>query len=168
MIGAALAACGTTAAHAQLVVGQQATIIQTVTTSTYVNGGVGLDEQATMRRASRDFPLRIVFSEGKSGAFLADIPMVIVDSRGNAIFQLAKAGPMLYVILPQGRYKVSAQFNGVIQTRDVSVGGADGRDLLFHWGKAHQPGSERSTRTNRAPAHPGAQYIPISDIKRDE
>jgi hypothetical protein len=133
LVGAALAACGPMQAHAQLMVGEQAAYIQTVTTSVYVNGGIGADEQATMRRVAKDFPLRIVFSEGKDGEFLADIPMVISDSSGNAIFHLLKAGPMLFVFLPQGRYKVSAVFNGVTQTQQVTVAGKDGKDLGFHW-----------------------------------
>jgi hypothetical protein len=137
LVGAALAACGPMAAHAQLVVGQQATIIQTVTTSAYLNGGVGVDEQATMRRLSKEFPLRMVFSEGKDREFLADIPMVISDSSGNLIFQLRAAGPMLYVMLPQGQYKVSAGFRGVIQTQQVNLAGKDGKDLHFHWEGTH-------------------------------
>jgi hypothetical protein len=133
LVGAALAACGSMPAHAQLVIGEQATIVRTVTTSTYLNGGIGADEQATMRRVAKEFPLRIVFSEGKDGAFLADIPMVISDSTGNSILALRAAGPMLYVILPQGRYKVSARFNGVTRAQQVTVSGNQGKELYFHW-----------------------------------
>ena len=133
LVGTALAACGPMAVHAQLVVGRQATIVQTVTTSAYLNGGIGVDERATMRRVATEFALRMVFSEGKNGEFVADIPMVISDSSGNSIFQLRAAGPMLYVTLPQGRYTVSARFKGVTQTRQVTLAGKDGRDLHFHW-----------------------------------
>jgi hypothetical protein len=51
LVGAALAACAPMAAHAQLAAGRQVTMIQTVTTSTYLNGGIGFDEQAAMHRA---------------------------------------------------------------------------------------------------------------------
>ena len=133
LVGTALAACGPMQAHAQFLMGEQAAVIQTVTTSVYLNGGVGADEQATMRRVATEFPLRITFSEGKDGQFLADVPMVIQDGGGNAIFALRKAGPMLFLVLPQGRYKVSAEFNGVTQTQQVSVEGRRGKDLHFHW-----------------------------------
>jgi hypothetical protein len=53
LVTAALAASWPIAAQAQLVVGRQVTVIQTVATSEYLNGGVGLDEQAAMRRLSR-------------------------------------------------------------------------------------------------------------------
>jgi hypothetical protein len=145
LIGAVLAACGPIAAHAQLAVGQQATIIQTVTRSAYVNGGVGADEQAAMRSLAGEFPLRIVFSEGKDNEFLADVPMMISDAGGNSIFALRGAGPMLYVMLPQGRYKVSAEFGGVIQTQQVEVAGGKSRDMHFHWQKnGSEPGLDSS------------------------
>jgi hypothetical protein len=133
LVGVALVVCGSMPARAQLAVGQQATVIQTVTRSAYVNGGVGADEQATMRSVAKEFPLRIVFSAGRDNEFLADIPMVISNADGNSIFALRRAGPMLYVMLPQGRYKVSAQFNGAIQTRQVDVTARNGKDLSFHW-----------------------------------
>jgi hypothetical protein len=130
---AALAVSWPMAAQAQLVVGRQVTVIETVATSAYVNGGIGLDEQAAMHRLATGFPLRIVFSENKKHEFLADIPIAISDSAGRPIFELRAAGPMLYVMLPQGRYKVSASYKGVIQTQGVVVAGRDGQDLHFHW-----------------------------------
>jgi hypothetical protein len=133
LVTAALAASWPIAAQAQLVVGRQVTVIQTVATSEYLNGGVGLDEQAAMRSVAKASPLRIVFSENKNRQFLADIPMVISNSSGNAIFELRAAGPMLYILLPQGRYKVSARYKGVIQTHEVILAGKDGKDLNFHW-----------------------------------
>src|SRR6267154_3823343 len=133
LLAAAFAACWPTAARAQLVVGKQVTVIQTVATTAYVNGGIGLDEQAAMRRVAKAFPLRIVFSENKSREFLADIPMVIADASGNPVFELRSAGPMLYVLLPQGQYQVTARFKGVTQTQRVTVAGKDGNDLHFHW-----------------------------------
>lgn len=133
--GAVLAACAMSA-HAQLAGGRQMTVIQTVTTSTYLNGGIGVDEQAAMHRVVNAFPLRMSFSEREDGEFLADIPMMISDSNGNSVFELRKAGPMLYVALPPGRYKVTARFGGVTQTQGVTLAGNDGKDLHFHWGGA--------------------------------
>jgi hypothetical protein len=140
VVGTALAAGWPMAAQAQLTLGQQSTVVQTVTTSAYLNGGVGLDERATMRGVAKEFPLRVMFSEGKDGAFLADIPIVILDSSGNSILALSRAGPMLYVMLPQGRYKVSARFKGVTRTQQVSLAGNDGKDLLFHWERTSERG----------------------------
>jgi hypothetical protein len=146
LFGVALAACLPITGHAQLLVGQQQATIKTVTTSTYLNGGIGADEEATMRSLANEFPLRIVFSEGKDGQFLADIPIVISDSSGNSIFGLVRAGPMLYVMLPPGRYKVRARFNGVTRTQQVTLAGSEGKDMYLHWGHGGAPRLDYSER----------------------
>jgi hypothetical protein len=112
---------------------QDSAVVETVTATTYLNGGVGKDEEATLRRIAKEFPLRMTFSERKDGEFLADVPVVISDARGNPVFELPKAGPMLYVMLPTGKYTVSARFKGLTETQDVTLAGKDGKDLYFHW-----------------------------------
>jgi hypothetical protein len=112
---------------------QDPIVVETVTATTYLNGGVGKDEESTLRRVAKEFPLRITFSERKDGEFLADIPVVIADARGNPVFELPNAGPMLYVMLPNGKYKVSAQFRGLTESQEVTLAGKDGKDLYFHW-----------------------------------
>ena len=112
---------------------QDSIVVETFTATTYLNGGIGKDEEATMRRVAKEFPLRMTFSERKDGEFLADIPVVIADARGNPVFELPNAGPMLYVMLPNGKYKVSARFKGQTESQEVTLSGKDGKDLYFHW-----------------------------------
>jgi hypothetical protein len=112
---------------------QDSIVVETVTATTYLNGGVGKDEEAAMRRVAKEFPLRMAFSERKDGEFLADVPVVIADARGNPVFELPNAGPMLYVMLPDGKYKVSARFKGLTESQDVTLTGKGGKDLYFHW-----------------------------------
>ena len=112
---------------------QDAIVVETITATTYVNGGIGKDEEATMRRVAKEFPLRMSFSERKDGEFLADVPVVITDARGNPVFELSKAGPMLYVMLPNGKYKVSARFKSLTESQEVTLDGKGGKELYFHW-----------------------------------
>ena len=112
---------------------QDAVIVETITATTYVNGGVGKDEEVALHRIAKEFPLRLTFSERKDGEFLADVPVVIADARGNPVFELPKAGPMLYVMLPNGKYRVSARFEGLTESQEVTLAGKDGKDLYFHW-----------------------------------
>jgi hypothetical protein len=157
VIGTALAACWPMAAHAQITLGRQSTTVQTVTTSAYLNGGIGLDEQATMRSFAKEFPLRIIFCEGKDREFLADVPMVISDSSGNPIFQLRSAGPMLYVMLPQGRYTVSARFKGVTRTLQVTLAANGGKDLLLHWERTNERSWDGGEGLIQSSLDPGIQ-----------
>jgi hypothetical protein len=112
---------------------QDSVVVETITATTYVNGGIGKDEEAAMRRVAKEFPLRMTFSERKDGEFIADVPVVIADARGNPVFELSKAGPMLYVMLPNGKYKVSARFKGLTESQQVTLAGKGGKDLYFHW-----------------------------------
>src|SRR5258706_14278158 len=88
LVGAVLAACWPMAAHAQLTLGRQVTVIQTVATSAYLNGGVGLDEQAARRGFAKGFPLRMGVSEDKNSEFLAAIPLVLSHFLGKSILEL--------------------------------------------------------------------------------
>jgi hypothetical protein len=128
LLGAGVLATLPLAANAQ-----DSNVVETITATTYLNGGVGKDEEAALHRVAKEFPLRMTFSEHKDGEFLADVPVVIADARGNPVFELPKAGPMLYVMLPNGRYKVSAQFKGLTESQEVTLAGKDGKDLYFHW-----------------------------------
>ncbi len=100
---------------------------------TYVNGGVGKDEQMAMHRLARRYPLRMAFSERKDGEFLADVPVVITNAHGSTVLALPKAGPMLDVRLPAGKYRVTAQFTGRTEAQDVTLDGKAARNLYFHW-----------------------------------
>ena len=101
--------------------------------TTYLNGGIGKDERAVMTRESTQFPLRMTFSERKDGELIADVPVVVSDAKGNQVFMLPEAGPLLYVMLPDGKYTVRATWNGKTQTREVTIAGKPGHDLYFHW-----------------------------------
>jgi hypothetical protein len=112
---------------------QESIVAETVTATTYLNGGIGQTESDAMQRMANEFPLRLTFSERKDGEFIADVPVVISDARGNPVFELPKAGPQLYVMLPNGKYKVSARFKGLTESQDVTLAGKEGKDLSFRW-----------------------------------
>ncbi len=114
-------------------------VVETFVVTTYMNGGVGNDEERMMHRVAHEFPLRLTFSERKDGEFIANVPVVIFDAKGNPVFELPNAGPMLYVILPNGKYKVSARFKGLTESQEVELSGKEGRDLYFHWKGAQKP-----------------------------
>jgi hypothetical protein len=112
---------------------QESIVVETVTSTVYLNGGIGGTEADAMRGIATEFPLRLTFSEGKDGEFITDVPVVISDARGNPVFELRNAGPLLYVMLPDGKYKVSARFKGLTESQDVTLAGKGGKDLYFQW-----------------------------------
>ena len=108
---------------------------KTVNGTTYLNGGVGKESVAAMRHVAREYPLRMTFSEGKHSEFLVNVPVVIFDVHGKQVFELANAGPMLYVELPNGKYKINARLNGQTESREIRITGHSGKNLYFHWNR---------------------------------
>lgn len=103
------------------------------TSSNYVNGGIGEEQQTMMHSVAKEFPLHIIFSEGADGAFIAEVPVTIADKHGKVVFELPDAGPMLYVRLPKGKYVVKAVFNEVAQSSEVMLDGKHGKTVIMHW-----------------------------------
>ena len=119
---------------APLVAGAQETVpVVTVTTTPYLNGGIGEEEAATIRSKANDFSLRLTFAEGSNNELTANVPVVITDARGNPVFALSHAGPLLYMMLPKGGYTVTAQAHYVAETEHVTLDGTQAKDAVFHW-----------------------------------
>ncbi len=109
------------------------------TTSNFVNGGIGEEEQAMMHNIANEYPLHIEFSKSERGAFLADIPVTIKDSHGKVVFELPNAGPMLYVRLPRGTYTVNAVYDGETQSGKATLDGRHNKRVVLHWKRPADP-----------------------------
>ncbi|MFA5171379.1 MAG: hypothetical protein WC426_07415 [Sulfuriferula sp.] len=105
-------------------------------TCSYINGGIGEEDQAMMHRVAKEFPLRIEFSKTERGSYLVDIPVTIKDDHDKVIFELAKAGPMLFLRLPKGKYVVSAVWDGETQSSKVTLDGKHSKRVILHWKRA--------------------------------
>jgi len=112
---------------------ERALVVETVRPTMFMNGGVDRSDEAYMRKAGKDFNLRVEFSERKDNEFVADAELTITDLRGNPVFVLPKAGPIVNINLPDGRYRVAASFHGKTETQLVTLRGKAGQDLYFHW-----------------------------------
>lgn len=108
-------------------------LLETMRTTTYVNGGVGKEDEAYMRKIAKDWPLRMIFSERKDNEFVADVNLAVTDHRGAPVLALNNTGPMTYAMLPAGKYRITATFHGITESRDVTLDGKQGRDVYFHW-----------------------------------
>lgn len=120
-------------AHAQ----DELIVVEPMRVTTYLNGGIGADEEQMMRKIAKDWPLRMIFSEKKDNEFVADVRLLVTNAKGAPVLMLHGAGPMTYAMLPAGKYRISASHKGQTETREVTLDGKTGRDVYFHWtGKA--------------------------------
>lgn len=99
----------------------------------YVNGGIGDEGMARMHSVASEYPLHIILSEGSDGAYLADVPVSILDKHHKTVVDVPDAGPLLYVRLPKGKYMVTAEHNGTKQSRSVMMDGKHSKNLIMHW-----------------------------------
>ena len=119
-------------AKAPAVVDQDVTMYHMAPGITYLNGGVGQLSEERMRKDARHWPLRMTFSDRPGNEFVAGVQLKVLDHTGHAVLRLKDAGPMTYVQLPPGDYRITAAYKGDTLTREVHIG-PKGMDANFHW-----------------------------------
>lgn len=98
----------------------------------YINGGVGQEEQSAMRALRADYDLLLTFATKQSGAYRSDVQLDIMDAKGGTLVSAANAGPMFYAKLPTGTYRISAAAEGKVFKRSVRIGAAP-KEMTLHW-----------------------------------
>lgn len=115
------------------------TAVPTSTTdgATYVNGGVGTEEADKLRALSPQFPVRMTFSrhnpEQNTDEFVADVKLRVTDRTGRTVVDLSAQGPIFLLKLPDGPYKVEAQRQGDVKTRNIDVVTGRHQEIAFSW-----------------------------------
>lgn len=124
-----LSTAGIFPAHAQ----DRLVVVEPSHATTYLNGGIGSDEEQYMRSVAADWPLRLTFAQSPSGDFVAGVRLLITNEKGTPYLQSSDAGPMTYVRLPPGKWRIVASYQGKSETREVTLDGKTGRDVFFGW-----------------------------------
>lgn len=86
----------------------------------WLSGGVGDEALDAMRQAAAAYNVHITFST-RDGAYLADIPFTVTRQGGDTVYFGVSEGPLLYLRLEPGSYRITAELDGVRQTRDVRI-----------------------------------------------
>ena len=109
----------------------------------FMSGGVGTAERDEMMQQANLYNLTLSFA-ARSGQYLSDVNVVIVDERGKEIVNMTAAGPLFLAELPAGRYNIRATYDGhseEIKGLQIPNGGRVSR--LLHW---NVPGEEFSQK----------------------
>lgn len=100
----------------------------------FVTGGVGLEERSQMLASKPDYNVRMTFATRGSGEYRSDVQVEITDRAGATTLQARDAGPLMFVTLAPGRYRVTATAaEGQVQRRDLHVQAGRNKDLVFYW-----------------------------------
>jgi hypothetical protein len=114
---------------AALIVGAAATFSVSAVTGpavpgAVVCGGIGSGERAALEEQARGTNLALEFFIARRGDYLADVDFALtpLDARGEGRPMDAVAdGPLCYVKVPPGRYRIDAEFNGVRRSARATV-----------------------------------------------
>ncbi len=88
----------------------------------YVSGGIGLEESERMKQMADKFSLQLIVSS-RSGAYLADTHLTILNASSQKILDIQLNAPWLLVDLAPGTYKVFIAHAGSTQERNVTLTG---------------------------------------------
>jgi hypothetical protein len=93
----------------------------------YQCSGIGIEE----REAADQVPhtLRLIFAEA-NGHYLGAVAARVTGG-GAELVNVTCPGPWLLVDLPDGRYQVSASFEGKTVTREVTISGGQRQKQVF-------------------------------------
>lgn len=83
------------------------------------SGGVA-EELDYIRSIEHQYDLKVLFTE-TSGAFLADLPVIIKNKAGAVVLSTVTKGPILLVDLPKGTYNLVASSGGESKEQKISV-----------------------------------------------
>jgi len=98
----------------------------------YVSGGVSEEGRDRILSLGRDFNLKLVFAT-RSGAYLSDVTIVLIDASGRRLLDTKADGPLFYAELPTGKYQIEASANGTTLRESVAVTAQGQRNVDLRW-----------------------------------
>ncbi|MCY1439664.1 hypothetical protein D9M71_559090 [compost metagenome] len=98
----------------------------------YLQGGIGQDEANALRK-TKGYDLHVELSTGPGGEFQSGATVDIQSAQGKPVLNVSDAGPLLYVQLPPGQYKVTGNAQGETRQQLVTVNGKAPATVNLNW-----------------------------------
>jgi uncharacterized membrane protein len=108
-------------------------IYKTASGIRFINGGISEEQADDIRRTAKNFSLEVLFSGGKAGGWLTDVSFMILNEKGKTIFSKKQSGPILFIDLPDGNYKIIGLYNGNKQSVLMSISGGKQQRIILNW-----------------------------------
>jgi hypothetical protein len=99
----------------------------------FISGGVGQDERETMSVRRNQFSLHVTAAARRSGAYLGDVRVRIVDAAGKIVLETTMDGPWLLVGLALGEYRVEASHGEQALTKTTKIHASDLHEVFFYF-----------------------------------
>jgi hypothetical protein len=98
----------------------------------FATGGIGEEQQKAVKALAPNYNVLITFAN-KNGEYRANIGATVLDKNGDVAFDIDGAGPLLYLKLPQGTYRINVRSDAGNQTKNISVPPLGKREVGFTW-----------------------------------
>ena len=99
----------------------------------FINGGISEEQADDIRRTAKNFSLQVLFSGGAAGGWLTDVSFVILNEKGKTVFSKIQSGPILFIDLPEGNYKIIGRYNTVKQSVLLSLSPGKQQRVILNW-----------------------------------
>jgi len=100
---------------------------------TFISGGIGGEERDVLQAVRADYNLALLFSMQGTGEYFSDVTVSISDAKHQTVLDTVSDGPMLFAKLKPGRYRVSADHEGQVIDKNLTVDGKHRSALSFTW-----------------------------------
>ena len=108
-------------------------------TATVLSGGVGIESGEEIKPRQNEFNLKFVFTL-MEGDYVADVSVKITDNSGRVVLEHLADGPLLLARLPAGNYVATLTYDGVTQTRKVSLRAKGLQTVQARWKRSAADG----------------------------
>ena len=99
----------------------------------YMEGGIGAEEVDVLMAQRASYSLSVRVAAVRSGAFLPDAHLRIVDATGALRFDHQMHAPWLLIDLPPGRYVIEAVHEGDVRLGEVTLAPHGHRDEVLYF-----------------------------------
>jgi hypothetical protein len=101
----------------------------------YITGGVGEGETASILAEAKQWPLILEMSqiENGRGVWIFGANIKIVDAKNQTIFDAQADGPYMLINLAPGDYQIQATYQDVEQKRLVSIKANSSQKISLFW-----------------------------------
>lgn len=90
-------------------------------------GGVGSDEREKLEAYARDANLSLEMFISPGGEYVADVDVMLQPLGAGPQIAVRTEGPICYMHVPPGRYRIEATFSGVTRSAQANVPANPGR-----------------------------------------
>jgi hypothetical protein len=99
----------------------------------FMEGGIGADEVGVMLAQRSAYSLAIRLAAERSGAYIADAQLRILDAAGKVRFEREVHAPWLLIDLPPGRYVIEAVHDSEVRRRTLTIAPRDHREAVLYF-----------------------------------